>query len=176
MKTELIHSFSSSSLTGLSRSPSLSTIGKNDPNLTTTSPTAGLVGTTGMQRGKDEKSSVSSWKYQISDYNQGGDDDGDEGCFKGWVKRSFTRKNVARKFPILDWLPKYTVGKAVSDFIAGLTVGLTLIPQGLAMASVAQLPPQVCHTSHLFIILHISSTSRREYVDFLGKRKYMTIR
>lgn len=158
MKTELIHSFSSSSLTGLSRSPSVSTIGKNDPNLTSTSPTAGLVGATGMLGGKDEKSS--SWNYQISDGYNGGsrDDDGDEGCFKGWVKRSFTRKNVARKFPIIDWLPKYTVGKGISDFIAGLTVGLTLIPQGLAMASVAQLPPQVRHvTSHLFFLFIIES-------------------
>ncbi|ODN04448.1 Sodium-independent sulfate anion transporter [Orchesella cincta] len=64
------------------------------------------------------------------------------GCFKAWSNRAFTKKNVARKFPVLEWLPKYTVGKAISDLIAGLTVGLTLIPQGLAMAAVAQLPPQ----------------------------------
>lgn len=30
-----------------------------------------------------------------------------------------------------------------SDLIAGLTVGLTVIPQGLAYAVVAGLPPQV---------------------------------
>lgn len=144
MKTELIHSFSSSSLTGsgLSRSPSMSTIGQNDPNLSTTSPTAGLVGLHGGIIGENEKSS--SWKYTINHDNYaGGDDDDDAGCFKAWSQRTFTKKNLARKFPFLEWLPKYTTGKAVSDLIAGLTVGLTLIPQGLAMAAVAQIPPQV---------------------------------
>lgn len=29
------------------------------------------------------------------------------------------------------------------DLIAGLTVGLTVIPQGLAYAQIAELPPQV---------------------------------
>lgn len=33
------------------------------------------------------------------------------------------------------------------DLIAGLTVGLTVIPQGLAYAQIAELPPQV-KTSH----------------------------
>jgi len=32
---------------------------------------------------------------------------------------------------------------AVSDFIAGITVGLTAIPQGIAYALVAHLPAQV---------------------------------
>lgn len=138
MKTELIHSFSSASLTGLSRSPSLSTIGQND----TASP--GLVGANGdiVGGGKDERSS--SWKYKLTENDYNRDNDGDQGCFKAWMHRAFTKKNVARKFPILDWLPRYTIGKGISDFIAGLTVGLTLIPQGLAMAAVAQLPPQVC--------------------------------
>lgn len=33
------------------------------------------------------------------------------------------------------------------DIIAGLTVGLTVIPQGLALAHVARLPPQVIYWS-----------------------------
>jgi len=36
-----------------------------------------------------------------------------------------------------------SVGALQGDIIAGLTVALTVIPQGLAYASVAQLPPQV---------------------------------
>lgn len=32
----------------------------------------------------------------------------------------------------------------VGDLVAGLTVGLTVIPQGMAYAQVAELPPQVC--------------------------------
>ena len=38
-------------------------------------------------------------------------------------------KQVKKKVPILTWLPKYNVDSAVSDVIAGVTVGLTVIPQ-----------------------------------------------
>ncbi|XP_073817896.1 sodium-independent sulfate anion transporter [Musca autumnalis] len=48
-----------------------------------------------------------------------------------------------KKFlPILDWLPKYNVNFLIADFVAGLTVGLTTIPQAIAYASVAGLPTQ----------------------------------
>ena len=50
--------------------------------------------------------------------------------------------NWAKRLPILGWLPHYSVGKLQRDFIAGLTVGLMVIPQGLAYASIAELPPQ----------------------------------
>jgi sodium-independent sulfate anion transporter 11 len=43
----------------------------------------------------------------------------------------------------LEWLPRYNLEWAVSDFIAGITVGLTAIPQGIAYALVANLPAQV---------------------------------
>ena len=41
--------------------------------------------------------------------------------------------------PILTWLPKYTLYDLQCDFIAGVTVGLMVIPQGLAYASIARL-------------------------------------
>ncbi|CAG7668207.1 unnamed protein product [Allacma fusca] len=59
----------------------------------------------------------------------------------GFFARSFNRKNLERTLPILKWGPKYTKQKAVADLIAGLTVGLTILPQGLAYATVAGLPP-----------------------------------
>ena len=43
-------------------------------------------------------------------------------------------------FPIVKWLPLYTPSKGLNDFIAGVAVGLTVIPQGLAYASIARLP------------------------------------
>ena len=43
-------------------------------------------------------------------------------------------------FPIVKWLPLYTPTKGLNDFIAGVAVGLTVIPQGLAYASIARLP------------------------------------
>jgi len=52
------------------------------------------------------------------------------------------KKHLNRKFPITDWLPQYNLSFAISDLIAGLTVGLTVIPQGIAYAIVAGLPPQ----------------------------------
>ena len=44
-------------------------------------------------------------------------------------------------FPILDWLPKYKKVHFSGDFFAGLTVGVMLIPQGMAYAMLAGLPP-----------------------------------
>ncbi|XP_033038400.1 sodium-independent sulfate anion transporter isoform X2 [Trachypithecus francoisi] len=49
---------------------------------------------------------------------------------------------VQRRLPILAWLPSYSLQWLKMDFIAGLSVGLTAIPQALAYAEVAGLPPQ----------------------------------
>ena len=38
-------------------------------------------------------------------------------------------KKVKSRIPILTWLPKYSLEWLVSDMIAGITVGLTVIPQ-----------------------------------------------
>lgn len=44
--------------------------------------------------------------------------------------------------PILSWLPKYNLKWLQMDFLAGLTVGLTTVPQALAYAEIAGLPVQ----------------------------------
>ncbi|KAL3996059.1 tripartite motif-containing protein 35 [Sarotherodon galilaeus] len=44
--------------------------------------------------------------------------------------------------PILSWLPKYNLKWLKMDILAGLTVGLTTVPQALAYAEVAGLPVQ----------------------------------
>lgn len=44
-------------------------------------------------------------------------------------------------FPILDWLPKYNSQSFVSDLKAGTTTAVMLVPQGLAYAIIAGLPP-----------------------------------
>ncbi len=43
--------------------------------------------------------------------------------------------------PILEWLPKYRREYIAGDVSAGLTVGVMLIPQGMAYAMIAGLPP-----------------------------------
>jgi SulP family sulfate permease len=42
--------------------------------------------------------------------------------------------------PALDWLPRYSRRDLAGDFPAGLTVGVMLIPQGMAYAMIAGLP------------------------------------
>ncbi|XP_017470316.1 PREDICTED: sodium-independent sulfate anion transporter-like [Rhagoletis zephyria] len=54
----------------------------------------------------------------------------------------FRKKTLYKRLPILQWLPRYTRSDAIGDLIAGITVGLTVIPQGLAYSSVAGLPTQ----------------------------------
>ncbi|XP_055612440.1 sodium-independent sulfate anion transporter-like [Uranotaenia lowii] len=51
-------------------------------------------------------------------------------------------KNVKRRVHILNWITSYGSRDLVEDFIAGVTVGLTIIPQSLAYAPLAGLPPQ----------------------------------
>ncbi|KAL9945613.1 hypothetical protein D7B24_009446 [Verticillium nonalfalfae] len=47
---------------------------------------------------------------------------------------------VVEKFPIIGWLPRYNPRWIVNDLIAGLTIGLMLIPQGLSYAKIADIP------------------------------------
>ncbi|XP_055691983.1 sodium-independent sulfate anion transporter-like isoform X2 [Lutzomyia longipalpis] len=52
------------------------------------------------------------------------------------------KSTLLKRLPVLNWLPKYQLNYLFSDFVAGLTVGLTAIPQGIAYAVVAGLEPQ----------------------------------
>lgn len=52
------------------------------------------------------------------------------------------RKCLLTHVPIASWLPKYTFTSLLRDVIAGLTVGLMVVPQGLAYATIAKLPVQ----------------------------------
>ena len=48
---------------------------------------------------------------------------------------------MKKLFPILTWLPGYRKDYLAGDMAAGLTVGVMLIPQGMAYAMIAGLPP-----------------------------------
>lgn len=48
-----------------------------------------------------------------------------------------------QKLPCLKWLVQYNLKWLLSDIIAGLTVGLMVVPQALAYANIANLPPSV---------------------------------
>lgn len=52
------------------------------------------------------------------------------------------KKLLRRRIYILSWLPDYDRSKAIGDLIAGVTLGLTMVPQSLAYANLANLPAQ----------------------------------
>ena len=49
--------------------------------------------------------------------------------------------NIKKIIPILEWLPNYNTSFFKGDLVAGITVGIILIPQGIAYALIAGLPP-----------------------------------
>lgn len=49
--------------------------------------------------------------------------------------------NIKQIIPAFDWLPHYNKTQFKGDLAAGLTVGVMLIPQGMAYAMIAGLPP-----------------------------------
>lgn len=64
-----------------------------------------------------------------------------------WLKQCkqkiFRKKTIYQRLPVLKWLPNYTIQDLLADLVAGISVGVTLIPQALAYATVAGLPPEV---------------------------------
>ena len=50
--------------------------------------------------------------------------------------------NVSRYVPILSWLPRYDRSWLTFDAIAGLTLWGLVVPEGMAYAGIAGLPPQ----------------------------------
>lgn len=55
---------------------------------------------------------------------------------------SAARLYLLEKVPIVGWLPRYNPRWIINDVIAGLTLGLMLIPQGLSYATLATIPVQ----------------------------------
>ncbi|OXB81060.1 UNVERIFIED_CONTAM: hypothetical protein H355_004990 [Colinus virginianus] len=62
---------------------------------------------------------------------------GVRGSGQRWWQRA-----VLRRLPVLGWLPRYSLACLRLDVTAGVTVGLTVVPQALAYAEVAGLPVQ----------------------------------
>jgi sodium-independent sulfate anion transporter 11 len=59
------------------------------------------------------------------------------------AKAICTKKTLYKRLPVLNWLPRYNGHDALGDLVAGITVGLTVIPQSLAYSNVAGLPAEV---------------------------------
>ena len=71
--------------------------------------------------------------------------------------------SIQHYFPILSWLKTYSPSFLKGDIAAGITVGIMLIPQGMAYAMIAGLPPVYGLYAALFpqIIYAIMGTSRQ---------------
>lgn len=57
---------------------------------------------------------------------------------------------LQNKVPIIGWLPKYNPRWIINDAIAGLTLGLMLIPQSLSYAKIATIPVEYGLSSSWF--------------------------
>ena len=79
------------------------------------------------------------------------------------TKPSSRRGGLAAFFPILGWLPRYERGWLRSDVIAGLTVMALLVPEGMAYAELAGMPPQtIFYAAPAALLLYaIFGTSRQ---------------
>jgi len=71
--------------------------------------------------------------------------------------------NLKKYIPALAWLPNYSSEQLKGDLSAGLTVGVMLIPQGMAYAMIAGMPPIYgLYASTIPLILYaIFGTSRQ---------------
>jgi high affinity sulfate transporter 1 len=51
--------------------------------------------------------------------------------------------SILSYFPILSWLPKYQLSWLRADIIAGLTIWAIIVPEGMAYAGIAGVPPLI---------------------------------
>lgn len=64
----------------------------------------------------------------------------DDICCGGLCQKQCCTEYGKKRLPVITWAPLYNFVKAKSDFIAGITVGLMVVPQSLAYAVAAGLP------------------------------------
>lgn len=58
------------------------------------------------------------------------------------LKKFCSAEGLYQRVPVIEWLPKYKKAYILQDVVAGLTVAMTVIPQGIADAALAGLPTQ----------------------------------
>ncbi|XP_055351370.1 sodium-independent sulfate anion transporter-like isoform X2 [Paramacrobiotus metropolitanus] len=61
-------------------------------------------------------------------------------AIKAILLRKCNMKAWRRRFPITLWLPKYSLRDFSGDIIAGVTLGLCVVPMSLAYAAIADVP------------------------------------
>ncbi|ODN03451.1 Sodium-independent sulfate anion transporter [Orchesella cincta] len=80
--------------------------------------------------------------------------------------KELSKKMIRKRLPIFSWLPTYKLPDLTSDIIAGITVGLTVVPQSMAYAAIAGLSPEYgLYSSYIGCFLYV----------ILGSCKQVTI-
>jgi SulP family sulfate permease len=59
------------------------------------------------------------------------------------TRHKLEKRNITRYLPFMAWLVHYRRENLVGDLLAGVIVAIMLVPQGMAYALLAGLPPQV---------------------------------
>jgi sodium-independent sulfate anion transporter 11 len=73
---------------------------------------------------------------------------------KSCGKKTFTI--VKRRLPFIKWARCYTRKDFISDLIAGITVGLTVVPQSMAYAAIAGLSPEYgLYSSYIGVLTYV---------------------
>ncbi|KAF9036709.1 sulfate permease [Panaeolus papilionaceus] len=78
-----------------------------------------------------------------------------------WAQDAFSnpvqriRDYLISLFPIATWITRYNFGWLSGDLIAGLTVGMVVVPQGMSYAVIATLPPEYgLYSSFVGVLLY----------------------
>lgn len=53
----------------------------------------------------------------------------------------YMKRYTSSLLPIVHWIFRYNLTWLISDIIAGVTVGIVAVPQGMGYAKIANLPP-----------------------------------
>lgn len=88
------------------------------------------------------------------------------------LRKVCRRQLIFDRLPIIGWARGYQLSYVYHDILAGITVGLTAIPQGIAYGVVAGLEPQVL-TYQLLKCIYIVILNLQTFVLFLCSMVYM---
>lgn len=80
-------------------------------------------------------------------------------------------------FPFIQWLPRYNTTWLWGDLVAGITVGAVVVPQGMAYAELANLPPQYgLYSSFMGVLIYWLFATSKDITIGVSKHAYETAR
>jgi high affinity sulfate transporter 1 len=84
---------------------------------------------------------------------------------KGRATERRTERPAGRAWPILSWVPGYQRGWLPFDVVAGLTVCAILVPEGMAYAELAGMPPETAfYAAPVALLAYAALGSSRQLV------------